>query len=282
MERRILRINGNRHVLVFPGDTHARRAAAHSFYGGGHGAAPVVLAAHYDRAPDSPGANDNSAAVFQLVRAAMTLQEERVSGWLIIFTDKEELSLREGLRDQGAYSLAQKLRTTPLKRSSFYIFDACGAGDTLVISTMTDHLIRDKSGPGAVRTRYLIRRLRERALGTARFLNLNKVLLAPTPFSDDAGFLRAGAAAQTITVLPTEEAARLASLKHNSAFISALVSREARTPKTQSLLPATWRSLNSPADTAGLLTPEHYYQVVRFACALCKYQNTAPDAFLRA
>jgi hypothetical protein len=31
--------------------------------------------------------------------------------------------------------------------------------------------------------------------------------LPPTPFSDDAGFLRAGLAAQTITVLPAKEAA---------------------------------------------------------------------------
>ncbi|GHU97729.1 hypothetical protein FACS189483_04570 [Spirochaetia bacterium] len=50
-------IAGNRHLFVNPGFSPP----------GGNG---VVLVAHYDRAADSPGANDNSAAVFQLIEAA--------------------------------------------------------------------------------------------------------------------------------------------------------------------------------------------------------------------
>ncbi|MDR0554151.1 MAG: Zn-dependent exopeptidase M28 [Treponema sp.] len=254
---RILRIGDNRHILISPGVS------------GRENPAPVALVAHYDRVAGSPGANDNSAAVFQLIKTAMTLMEGRIPGWFIIFTDKEELSLHEGLRDQGAYSLAQGFKRTFLGKGRFYIFDACGAGDTLIISTMADRLIRDEEGPGIARTRRMVQLLRDWALKIARNLNMSKVLLAPAPFSDDAGFLRAGIAAQTITVLPSEEASRLAALRNNGTFIDALVNREAQTAETRSLLPETWRSLNGPADSPSRLTPGHYNQVIRFARGLC-------------
>jgi hypothetical protein len=99
---------------------------------------------------------------------------------------------------------------------------------------------------------------------------MNRVLLLATPFSDDAGFLRAGIAAQTITVLPAAEAAQLASLLRNKpGFIDALISREAQEHQDRLLIPETWRSLNGPRDGTDRLTPENYKQIVRFACALC-------------
>jgi hypothetical protein len=256
-------IAGNRHLFVFPGD-------GKSFSLPWEPPGPVVLIAHYDRAAGSPGANDNSAAVFQLIETALRLRERGNRRWLVIFTDKEELSAGESLRAQGAYGLAMFLKDSPLGKSRFYIFDACGVGDTLVISTMADHLIRDEEGPGIPRIRQLARELREQALETARDLLLRRVLLAPTPFSDDAGFLRAGVAAQTITVLPASEAARLASLLRNKPdFIDTLISREARDPRSRFLIPETWRSLNGPGDSALRLTPKNYKQVVHFAAALC-------------
>ena len=106
---------------------------------------------------------------------------------------------------------------------------------------------------------------------------MEKVLLVPTHFSDDAGFLLAGLAAQTITVLPSEEAADLASLlRTKPEFIDALISREAlfatqANPQTGTKLriPETWRSLNGPEDGPQRLTPRHYKRVVTFACELC-------------
>jgi hypothetical protein len=231
----------------------------------------VVLAAHYDRVEGSPGANDNSAAVFMLLEAAAKLREADLRNWLIIFTDKEELGPGESIREQGAYTLARGLRETALKESRFYIFDACGVGDTLIISTMADHLMKDENGQGTVRTRRMVKTLRDGALKTARTLMMDRVLLAPTPFSDDAGFLRAGLAAQTITVLPAEEAAQLAStLRNKPECIDALISREAQDSRTRFLLPETWRSLNGPADSAHRLTPQNYNRVVKFACELCR------------
>jgi hypothetical protein len=238
----------------------------------------IALIAHYDRVAGSPGANDNSAAVFMLLEAALKMRDEGLRNWLIIFTDKEELSAGEGLRDQGAYGLAKNLRKTSLRDCRFYIFDACGCGDTLIISTMADHLLRNETGPVAARKRQIVKALRDGALKTARNLVMEKVLLVPTPFSDDAGFLRAGLAAQTITALPSGEAASLASLlRTKPEFIDALISREALVATTSNprlgvklQLPETWRSLNGPGDSPQRLTPRHYGQVVRFACGLCR------------
>ncbi|MDR2403822.1 MAG: Zn-dependent exopeptidase M28 [Spirochaetaceae bacterium] len=272
---RIANIAGNRHLFVFSGSLWRNLKPGQVLRGGlpitgGISPVSVVLVAHYDRAADSPGANDNSAAVFQLIEAALRLREEGQTQWLIIFTDKEELKTGEGIKNQGAYTLATILRESVLRRSRFFIFDACGSGDTLVISTMTDHLLHDEYGPGIPKTLHLARQLRSLAMETARELHIDRVLLAPTPFSDDAGFLRAGMAAQTITVLPAAEAAQLASLLRNKPdFIDALISREARNSRDELLLPETWRCLNGPGDGPRRLTPRNYKQVVRFAAALC-------------
>jgi hypothetical protein len=254
-----LDISGNRHLVVYPGGRSRVLDRV-----------PAALVAHYDRTPDSPGANDNGAAVFQLIETALKLREAGTGAWRIIFTDKEELHPGEGIRDQGSYTLARTLGKTGLGKSRFYIFDACGAGDTLIISTMADHLLRDEQGPGIAQTRLRVQRLRNHALETARNLNLERVLLSPTPFSDDAGFLRAGIAAQTITMLPAPEAARTAALlRRRPDCIDALVNRDAPAYNPQ-LFPETWRTLNSPRDTFRHLTPENFKWTVRFACALCR------------
>jgi hypothetical protein len=236
------------------------------------GELPTVMVAHYDRAAGSPGANDNSAAVFMLLEAALKLREKNLRNALIVFTDKEELAPGEGIREQGSYGLAVRLRETILKDCRYYIFDACGTGDTLVISTMADHLMKREAGHEAARRRQTVKALRDGALQTARQMGMEKVLLAPTPFSDDAGFLRAGLAAQTITMLPSAEASGLASLlRAKPEFIDALVSREALiATRLEPLLPETWRGLNGPGDGAERLTPKHYGLVVKFACALCR------------
>jgi hypothetical protein len=258
-----------RHFFVLP-------CRGQSFLPGAYPA--IALVAHYDRVEGSPGANDNSAAVFMLLEAGLKMREEGLRNWLIIFTDKEELSFGEGLRDQGAYGLARSLRETSLRACRFYIFDACGCGDTLIISTMADHLLRNETGHAAARKRQIVKALRDGALKTARNLVMEKVLLVPTPFSDDAGFLRAGLAAQTITALPSHEAAGLASLlRTRPELIDALISREALAASastapsgTKPWLPETWRRLNGPEDSPLRLTPRHYGRVVKFACELCR------------
>ncbi|MDR0496253.1 MAG: hypothetical protein LBH42_01410, partial [Treponema sp.] len=90
-------------------------------------------------------------------------------------------------------------------------------------------------------------------------------------FSDDAGFFRAGLAAQTITMLPSEECIQLVSgLRKNPEFAEALVNAEFRHKKHTKSIPETWRRLNTPGDSYLRLTPEHFRTVVRFAVELCK------------
>jgi hypothetical protein len=231
----------------------------------------VTLVAHYDRVNGSPGANDNSAAVFLLIDAAMRLR--RRSGWRIIFTDGEELSSGEGARDQGAYTLAKALRDSGSGGGHFFIFDACGSGDTLIISTMANHVVKNGKSFRVARLRRETQILRDRALKTARNLMMNKVLLAPVPFSDDLGFLRAGITAQTITVLPSREAAALAFNLHKPGFADSLINEGAQSPRLKRLIPETWKTLNSPRDLPDRLTPRYYPMVVNFACALCKREE---------
>jgi hypothetical protein len=264
----VLSINGNRHFFVFP-----RGQKIQSAGGGGfpfRGRNPVILAAHYDRVSGSPGTNDNSAAVFHLLRTARRLEELNAGYWIIIFTDKEELAAGEGIRDQGSYTLAQGLKEAGLGKSRLFIFDACGTGDTLIISTAADLLLKNETGAGIEKTRRMVGRLRNRALETARRLGMDKVLLIPTPFSDDAGFLRAGIPAQTITVLPASEAGPFASLlRSRPGLAESLIRRETPNGGSRRLLPETWRCLNGPSDSPLRLTPGHYRRVVRFAAALC-------------
>ncbi|MDR3172948.1 MAG: M28 family peptidase [Treponema sp.] len=256
----IFPVAGNRHFLIFPP-------------GGGlpfQGHPPAtVLAAHYDRAPGSPGANDNSAAVFLLLRAAQKTRNP--VSWMIVLTDKEELQSGQGIRDQGAYSLGEALRRGGIGAVKVFIFDACGAGDTLVISTGTDRLLRDKTGAGALHTRFSIRVLRDQALRAARSIGLERVVLLPTPFSDDAGFLRSGISAQTITVLPQAEASAFASMvRARPELAGALISREQARGLEAALIPETWRRLNTPGDTCHKLSPEHFDMVSRFAGELLR------------
>jgi hypothetical protein len=143
-------------------------------------------------------------------------------------------------------------------------------GDWLIISTMADYVTRGERGAGIARMRRRSQELRDHALAISRKLNMGKVLLAPVPFSDDLGFLRAGICAQTITALPAAEANRLASdLRNHPGFAGALITGGGGNDTFTPLIPETWKTLNGPGDTKNRLTPEHYKQVIRFAATLC-------------
>jgi hypothetical protein len=230
-----------------------------------------TLVAHYDRTEGSPGANDNSAAVFQLIEAAAKLYKDGEKDWLIIFTDKEEIIPNGSIRDQGAYGIAKIFSQKGSQNERFYIFDACGTGDTIIISTTVDFLLKDKEGKGIDKTRISIQKLRTEVLECARDASIKKILLAPTPFSDDAGFLSAGIAAQTITVLPSKEAAELANtLRIKPQLFELLVKKGKLHFHELSFIPQTWKRMNGAGDAELFLTPPHYPQVVRLAYALCK------------
>jgi hypothetical protein len=116
-----------------------------------------------------------------------------------------------------------------------------------------------------------ISRLREKVLGTAHFLRLKKTIVAPTPFSDDAGFLQGGIPVQTITMLPANEAGAFAStLFDNPGFVDMLFNGSMHDSENHKLFPETWLCLNSPLDDESRLTPEYYERITRFAVELCR------------
>ena len=265
----VIPIEGNRHFFIFPRGKNIKPSAGGSFpFRRG---SPVILTAHYDRVPGSPGANDNSAAVFQLMGAALQLDKQGADFWMVIFTDKEELQSGEGIQNQGSFSLAKKLKGMGLNNARIFNFDACGTGDTLVFSNTVDYLITKNKRPGFQRASRIIRDLREKAFDTARRLHISKVISVPTPFSDDAGFLQGGMPVQTITMLPSAEAKSLSMvIRSRPDFIDLLFSGSTNKSAVRRLIPETWRCLNGPSDSYLRLTPEHYDCVVRFAAELCR------------
>jgi hypothetical protein len=245
-------IAGKRHIILCA--DHVQPAKA------------TVLIAHYDRVSGSQGANDNSAAVFVLVEAALRLREAKKDNCVIIFTDGEETGAG-GIAAPGAYTLAEGLKSTILKKAPVFIFDACGRGDTLIISTTARFLMEQDGRAAAIPNpdmKKALLNLNYQALAAARASGSSRFMLLATPFSDDAGFSRRGCAAQTITTLPQEEAAAFSTLvrRKPDALLDAI--RDKKNP----LYPATWRLLNSSDDRPETLTPASFEMALRFAIGL--------------
>ena len=255
----VLEIAGNRHLVIAPPppeEEYLRRP-------------PVIMVAHNDRTEGSPGANDNSAGVFILLEAAVKLKKDNAINWIIIFTDKEELKKGENLQAQGSYALATGLINVKMDKAKIFCFDACGAGDTLIISSTLEYLLKKERG--GEKMKEALMELRNIALATARNLGMKKVLLSPIPFSDDAGFFCAGLAAQAITILPSAECIQLISeIRKNPEFVEVLINAESRQNNRSKSIPETWRYLNTASDSFMRLTPQHFRIWVRFAESLCK------------
>jgi len=264
----VIPIEQNRHIFIFPPGQKPLRASGGSFPFNGQ--SPYLLCAHYDRAEGSPGANDNSIALFHLLNAAASLIARGAKNWLIVFTDKEELKAGEKFEDQGSYSLAKKIIEWGLGKAKIFIFDCCGAGEVFIISTTTDRILKDSSRPNIARIKKTVSSLRDHALLTADNLRLDNILLAPTPFSDDVGFLHAGLASQTITMLPSAEAAKYESLLRGQPdFADKIISGKIKSPEEKRNLPESWKILNSASDSHLRLTPQYFDRVVRFMVELC-------------
>jgi len=265
----VLPIEGNRHFFIFPPGKKIPRPAGSSLPFAGE--SPYLFVAHYDRVEGSPGANDNSIAVFHLLNAAKIFAQRNISQWIILFTDKEELKPGENFEKQGSFTLAKNLKTWGLEKAKIFNFDSCGTGDTFVLSTITDIILGNSENPNLGKLKDSIRQLRNHALETAHRLRLDKVLLAPIPLCDDMGFLRAGYASQTITMLPATEASQYEEvLRKYPEFTKLLISGEIKTSPERKHLPLTWRNLNTPADNPARLTPQYFDNVVNFMVGLCR------------
>ena len=156
---------------------------------------------HYDRVPNSPGANDNSAANFCVADFAARLiaRPNLTHNVRIFFTDGEELG-EKGVFEQGAYKLAELFKKMGITHDDVYVFDACGRGTVPILARAG---LEVKSNSAFKRQ---FNDLYSRTENLLRNVCTNSWMSLPVPYSDNAGFLACGIPAVAITFLPKEEA----------------------------------------------------------------------------
>lgn len=234
------------------------------------------LIAHYDRDDHTPGANDNSAACIQLLLFAQALNRQPAAHNIrIIFTDGEEAGA-DGIRNQGAYRLGQGLRSLSMQDDDLFVFDLCGAGDTLILS---ESGIYGRDKKKTVKLAAFHRRCCTYADAACR----GRWRSLPTAYSDNAGFISAGLSAQVITVLPAAEATRLsrylAAAPHKSGnsyktasgaeqesgtdeqIVQQYIINNTKVPPDSpfaAAVPQTWQRMHSPSDSIETLTPSAF------------------------
>lgn len=158
-----------------------------------------TVIAHYDRVENSPGANDNSAAVFCLMEWASKLARSGlVHNIRLVFTDGEELG-SEGVSSQGAFALAAIFRRLGLLNDDVFVFDCMGSGNIPVLTET--HL---PSGAAAsFKKRFF--ELEQRAEKILKTSSDGKWFRLPCNYSDNAGFIANGIPAVAVTMLSSED-----------------------------------------------------------------------------
>ena len=241
-----------------------------------------TVLAHYDRVDTSPGANDNSAAVFQIIYWARRLL--RFPGFhnvQIIFSDGEEMGGSEGVSEQGAFGIATKFRSLGLTQQDVYAFDCCGRGDFVILS-------QAGKGKGSISFQRQFNSLVERTEDLIKSVAGRKWAPLPVPYSDNAGFLACGIPAVAITLLPAQEVVSyLRELKQHPGLQAAVMKSSqgqdvgARKIKplepyqVQEKMPMTWRLLHTEYDNLASLTPESFPLMEALLDALAKARTLA-------
>lgn len=222
-----------------------------------------TLLVHYDRFGTSPGANDNSAAVFQLINW-IEHQNFYQHNMRIIFTDGEELSgLPSGGSNlvQGSFALAELFKRLNLTSDDIYVLDCTGRGEVLVISTA------GKDIDASFSFRRNFDSLYERAIRIAKAAANESWITAPVPYGDNAGFIANGIPAVLITVLPKDEATEyLRDLQKKRSLKKEIMDHT----DENSYEPETWRRLHSQFDDITSLNFEAFNLMEKFLNTLAK------------
>ena len=190
----IIELNDARHVVLFPKNLISRKET-------------TILLAHYDRVKNTPGANDNSASVYFLLKHSIRLKELDHST-VIIFTDKEEITGTESVTSQGAYSLGNYFRSKKMHNLRFYVFDMCGIGSTLLLGTAGESLIKDHYGNRYIKSeiKKKIDNVKDEAEEHLLSVNGGEFFYSTPLFSDDLGLILNEYPAILISLLPYREA----------------------------------------------------------------------------
>lgn len=234
----------------------------------GKGRPRLVLAAHYDRAPGSPGVLDNSCACLQLLELAARLGSGAAMGGeaaLVIFTDAEELLGSGAVESQGAYGLAAALRAVRRGRGRgdpsplpVLVLDVTGRGDQLLISSAPRELLRrGELGDSSLAAGH--EALVGLALRGASRARLAQPMSLRLPWSDDLGLILGGVPALAVSLLPRAEA---------EAYREGLGLLPVSGPPDREGLglawPPSWARLHGPGDSEELAEGSSFELMSRF------------------
>ena len=144
----------------------------------------LIIGAHYDAFPKSPAANDNGAAVVELLALARRLHDcGHDRDLAIVFFDKEEnLALGKPESEMGSFCFAHHLNAMGITPELVLILDVSGAGDTLFFSASRNDAHRHP-----------------------RLVEVFGNKVRSTPPSDNVIFQRAGIPAALLCALPADE-----------------------------------------------------------------------------
>lgn len=217
-----------------------------------------TLVAHYDRVPSSTGANDNTSGVFALIEAAKRLStSDFVHNTRIIFTDGEEDG-RFGVLEQGAFSLAKRLKELNSIDGEVFVFDCVGRGEVPVISEIEF----PKNVDASFYRKYMNLVYNTNSI-ISNYSPYNNMIL-PTSFSDNAGFIANGIPAVLITMLPKDEVANyMSNLKRIPGLKESVLNRKLEDVPNKSQpeyilresIPLTWKYFHTQYDNITTLTP---------------------------
>lgn len=246
-------IDGKNHILV----QFASRAYNPQFK-------IKTVIAHYDRVPGSPGANDNSAANWQIMDWAARLKSyPSFHNVRIFFTDGEELGWDTGVCGQGAFGIASTFQRLGITSDDVYVFDACGRGEIPILSRS------GMNSPASSRFKLQFSDLHTRTQNLLRQATGGRWMTLPVPYSDNASFLACGIPAVAITLLPADEASLYARKINSDRHLEdAVVNRESSKERRikehipdfsyKEHLPLTWRLFHSADDDIETLTPASF------------------------
>jgi hypothetical protein len=269
----IVPIDGKKHIYVnFPSSSYNPMFKIKT----------VVV--HYDRAEGSPGANDNSAAVFSVMDWSVRLiQSSVIHNVRIFFTDGEELGSSGGVRNQGAFGIAALFRKLGITSDDVYVFDACGRGEVPVIARTVPGINVSSS------FRRKFNDLYDRTVALIRTVSPQKWLSLPVPYSDNAGFLACGIPAVAVTLLPSAEAENyMHELLRTKDLEFVVMNRSVETAdaavseaqllrkfECRKKMPPTWQLFHTENDNEKSLTPESFSLMERLLAALAKERTLA-------
>lgn len=247
----VICLEGNRHLFVnFPPEAFNPQYKIN------------VIAVHYDRVENSPGANDNSLACLVAADFAKEILERAKKGIFsnirIFFTDGEEKG-KNGVFEQGSYTLAQKFKNWSFDKNNVFVFDSCGRGNVAVLAKNTMPVSFTSRNSIFVRD---FSALYTRASNILSEISPSKYMILPVPYSDNAGFLASGIPAVQITFLPENEVSfYLKNLMNDKNLEKAVMNRQIEKNedfrfKYLEKMPVTWRLFHTPYDNLLSLTIE--------------------------